>query len=52
MKVITHLSTDGENMNVGEHRGLLKLLDDVRRKLDIKTPLLKSVCAVHSTENI
>ena len=51
MKVITHLSTDGENKNVGEHRGLWKLLDDDRRKLDIDTPLLKSVCAVHSTAN-
>ena len=51
MKVITHLSTDGENKNVGEHRGLWKLLDDDRRKLDIDTPLLKSVCAVNSTAN-
>ena len=49
MKVIAHLSTDRENKNVGEHRGLWKLLDDDRRKLDIDTPLLKSVCAVHST---
>ena len=49
MKVIIHLSTDGENKNVGEHRGLWKLLDDDRRKLGIDTPLLKSVCAVHST---
>ena len=30
MKVINHLSTDGENKNIGEHRGLLKLLDDDR----------------------
>ena len=51
MKVINHLSTDGENKNIGEHRGLLKLLDDDRRKLDIETPLLKSVCVVHSTAN-
>eukprot|EP00795_Rhopilema_esculentum_P016990 gene16990-8493_t len=51
MKVITHLSTDGEDKNVGEHRGLWKLLDDNQRKLDIDTPLLKSVCAVHSTAN-
>ena len=51
MKVITHLSTDGENKNVQEHRGLWKLLDDDRRKLDLDTPLLKSVCAVHSTAN-
>eukprot|EP00795_Rhopilema_esculentum_P016843 gene16843-8314_t len=49
MKVITHLSTDGENKNVGEHRGLWKLLDDDQRKLDIDSP--KSVCAVHSTAN-
>ena len=49
MKVIIHLSTDGENKNVGEHRGLWKLLDDDRRKLGVDTPLLKSVCAVHST---
>ena len=51
MKVITHLSTDGENKNFREHRGLWKLLDDDRRKLDIDTPLLKSVSAVHSTAN-
>ena len=51
MKVINHLSTDGENKNFPEHRGLWKLLDDDRRKLDIDTPLLKSVCAVHSTAN-
>ena len=51
MKVITHLSTDGENRNVAEHRGLWKLLDDDRRKLGGDTPLLKSVCAVHSTAN-
>ena len=51
MKVIAHLSTNGENKNVGEYRGLWKLLDDERRKLDIDTPLLKSVCAVHSTAN-
>ena len=51
MKVITHLSTDGENKNVEEHRGLWKLLDDDRRELDIDTPLLKSVCAAHSTAN-
>ena len=46
MKLIAHLSTDGENKNVGEHRGPWKLLDDVRRKLDIETPLLKSVVRV------
>ena len=46
MKVIAHLSTDGENKNVGEHRGLWKLLDDNRRKLDIDTPLIKYVVRV------
>ena len=51
MKVITHLSSDGENKNFGEHRGLWKLLDDDRRKLGVDIPLLKSVCAVHSTKN-
>ena len=51
MKKIPHLSTDGENKNVGEYRGLWKLLDVIRRKLDIDSPLLKSVCAVHSTAN-
>ena len=50
--MITYLSTDGENKNVGEHRGLWKLLDDDRRKLVVDTPLLKSVSAVHSTENV
>ena len=50
-KVIAHLSADGENKNVGEHRGLWKLLDDDRMKSGVDTPLLKSVCAVHSTAN-
>ena len=51
MNVINHLSTDGGSKNVGEHHGLWKLLDDDRWKLGIDTPLLKSVCAVHSTAN-
>jgi uncharacterized protein YnzC (UPF0291/DUF896 family) len=44
---ITHLSTDGENKNVGQHRGLWKLLDDERKGSTL--PLLKTVCAVHSS---
>ena len=50
LRIVTHLSTDGENKNVGEHKGLWKLIDEERVKLghDNK-PLLKSVCAVHSS---
>ena len=51
IKVLTHLSTDGENKNVGERNGLWKLLDDDRRQLGVDTPLIKSVCAVHSAAN-
>ena len=51
LKVVSHLSTDGENKNVGIHGGLWKLLDDEREKADINFPLLKSVCSVHSTAN-
>ena len=51
LKIINHLSTDGENKNVGKHHGLWKLLDDEREKADIKFPLLKAVCAVHSSAN-
>ena len=31
--------------------GLWKLLDDEREKLDVNFPLLRSICAVHSTAN-
>ena len=48
--IINHL-TDLENKNVGKHQGLWKLLDDEREKADIKFPLLKAVCAVHSSAN-
>ena|SRR6218665_414175 len=50
LRIVTHLSTDGENKNVGEHKGLLKLIDEERVKLghDNK-PLLKLVCLVHSS---
>ena len=51
LKVVSHLSTDGENKNVGIHGGLWKLLDDEREKADINFPLLKSVCSVHFTVN-
>ena len=50
-RLINHLSTDGENKNTGQHHGLWKLLDDEREKADVNFPLLKSVCAVHSTAN-
>ena len=49
--MVSHISTDGENKNVGIHGGLWKLLDDEREKADINIPLLKSVCSVHSTAN-
>ena len=51
LKIINHLSTDRETKNVGKHHGLWKLLDDEREKADIKFPLLKAVCAVHSSAN-
>ena len=37
--------------NVGQHRGLWKLIDDEREETGVTFPLLKSVCAVHSTAN-
>ena len=47
---MTHLSTDGENKNVGQHTGLWKLLENALQKLKLQhIPLLKSVCAVHSS---
>ena len=47
---MTHLSTDGENKNVGQHAGLWKLLENARQELKLQhMPLLKSVCAVHSS---
>jgi hypothetical protein len=51
-KVLTisnHMTTDGENKNVGEHNGLWKLIDDERAKEVVTFPMLKSVCAVHSS---
>ena len=51
LKVINHLSTDGENKNVGQHRGLWKFIDDERELTGVTFQLLKSVCAVHSTAN-
>lgn len=51
LKVVNHLSTDGEAKNTGQFNGLWKLLDDEREKLDVNFPLLKSICAVHSTAN-
>ena len=49
LSVSNHISTDGENKNVGEHGGLWKLIDDERQRLGIEVPMLKSVCAVHSS---
>jgi len=47
---MTHLSTDGENKNVGEHRGLWTLIDNEREKLQLgNIRLLKSMCAGHSS---
>lgn len=51
LKVVSHLSTDGEAKKTGQYNGLWKLLDDEREKLDVNFPLLKSICAVHSTAN-
>jgi len=51
LKKMNHLSTDGENKNVGQHRGLWKLIEDERSEKSLKhIPLLKSVCAVHSSD--
>ena len=44
-----HMTTDGENKIVGEHSGLWKLIDDERGKEEAPFPMLKSVCAVHSS---
>ena len=44
------MSTDGENKNVGQHHGLWRLIDNERQKMKLHhTPVLKSVCAVHSS---
>ena len=45
---ISNHMADGENKNVGEHNRLWKLIDDERAK-EASFPLLKSVCAVHSS---
>ena len=49
LSLINHISTDGENKNVGRHNGLWKLLNDEHDALKIENPLLKSVCAVHAS---
>ena len=49
LSLINHISTDGENKNVGRHNGLWKLLDDEHDAHEIEKPILKSVCAVHSS---
>jgi hypothetical protein len=50
LQKMSHISTDGENKNVGAHKGLWKLIADERHQLNLdKFPLLKSVCAVHSS---
>ena len=51
LMVVNHVSTDGEAKNSGKFNGLWKLLDHEREKLDVNFPLLKSICAVHSTAN-
>ena len=38
IKVVNHLSTDGEAKNTGQYNGLWKLLDDEREKLDVTFP--------------
>ena len=43
------MTTDGENKNVGEHNGLWKLINDERANEEAPFPMLKSVCAVHSS---
>ena len=48
MKVINHLSTDGGSKNVGEHRGLWKLLDDDRWKFDLLFLMLFCAHGRHS----
>ena len=49
LEVASHLSTDGENKNVGKNKGLWKLIDNERESKGMKFPMLKSVCAVHSS---
>ena len=49
LTIANHMTTDGENKNVGEHNGLWKLIDDERAKEEAEFPMLKSVCAVHSS---
>ncbi len=51
LKIVNHLSSNGESRNTGHLNGLWKLLHDEREKLDVSFPLLKSVCAVHSFAN-
>ena len=43
------MSTNGENKNVGTHKGLWKLIDDDKKNLNIEIPMNKAVCAVHSS---
>ena len=43
------LSTDGENKNVVKHKGLLRLIDNEGKNQGVQFPMLKSVCAVHSS---
>jgi len=51
LRLINHISTDGENKNTRQHHGLWKLLDDERENVGVNFPLHKSVCVVHSTAN-
>lgn len=49
LKHINHITTDGENKNTGKHKGLWTQLDTKREELGAEYPLLKSVCAVHTS---
>ena len=48
-KVSNHMSTDGENKNVGAHKDRWKLIDYQRKNLNIEISMTKSVCVVHSS---
>ena len=43
------MTTDGENIKAGQHHGLWKLIEAERIAQGLDFPMLKSVCAVHSS---
>ena len=49
LSLINHISTNGENKNVGRHKCLWKYLDDGHDAFKIEKPILKSVCVVYSS---